>query len=418
MKELQTPRVVIVDDDFEEGDGLRRALAKDGIPSLVYAGIDDLPSAPLTGVRLVALDADLSGQYGTAEDDVVTAPTAQMVAELLGTENGPYHALIWTKHPELAQSLEARLAERQVPAAACTMLAKEEVRLGEQEWDISEILHRIRQSRSDQLGLRFLSEWERAVFDAGVATVDDIFQGETDTEVLRALSYVERQTASAEQKLRAVADALSRLHADALDRRSGEYTEEVYGPLFGGGTTAPKEERRAQLHARLLLGEASPGASPGSIYLLDDIASRLRRPKWLPGMEEIRRDFGGDADRIKDLDTTPVVVEVTPLCDERRESRIARFLVGVAVSVGEVSNTKRKRLRGLRSQAFKSDGPMIVPLLGHVDMIWCARLAFTSPLERVRSLEPIGRLRYDVLVDLQSWSSGQASRPGYLSISS
>lgn len=416
MRELQTTRVVIIDDDAREGEGLRDALAEGGIPSLVFAGEDDLPSVPLTGVRLAALDADFADQYGTQPDDVVTDPTAGMVAGLLAAENGPYHALIWTKHPGLAESLEEKLADRGFPAAAYTMLAKEEVRLGE-GWDVPKILQRIEQDRSGQLGLRFLSEWERAVFDAGVATVGDLFQGETDTEVLRALSYVEREQASAEQKLRAVAEALSRLHADALDRRPGKYTEEVFDPLFGGESKAPTEERRAQLHARLLLGTASPGASPGSIYLLDAIARRLRRPKWFPSIELITRDFGGESDRLEDLETTPVAVEVTPLCDEHRETRIARFLVGVAVSVGETSNTKRDRLRGLKSQAFRNDGPMIVPGLGHVDIVWCARLAFTSPIEPVRTLMPISRLRYDVLVDLQSWSSAQASRPGYLSIS-
>ena len=316
----------------------------------------------------------------------------------------------------LANSLEARLADEGFSAAAYTMLAKEEVRIGE-GWDVPTILKRIEQDRSDQLGLRFVSEWERAVFDAGVATVGDLFQGETDTEVLRALSYVEREQASPERKLRAVAEALSRLQADALDRRSGKYSEAVFSPLFGGESTAPSEKRKAQLHARLLLGTPSPGASPGSIYLLDAIARRLQRPKWFPSIELIMQDFGGECVRLKDLDTTPVAVEVTPLCDEHRETRIARFLVGVAVSVGATSKAKRDRLRGLKSPAFRNDGPMIVPELGHVDIVWCARLAFTSPIERVRTLMPISRLRYDVLVDLQSWSSGQASRPGYLSIS-
>ena len=409
--------MVIVDNDPDEGEGLRLALAKDGIPSLVFAGKEDLPSDRLTGVRLAALDADLGDQYGTGPDnDAITDPTALMVAELLADENGPYHALIWTKHPDLAASLKGRLKAREVPAVAYTTLPKARV-LSDGQWNIPKILEEIHKSRRDLPGLRFLSEWERAVFDAGVVTVRALLQGETDTEVLGALTYVERSTASAGAKLRAVAQSLSRLHADALDRRPGKYDVDAFEPLFSGYIPTPSEERRAQLHARLLLGTAETGASPGSIYVLDSIASRLRRPKWFPGIELIRQDFGGEANRIEGVDPTPVAVEVTPLCDEHREGRIARFLVGAAVKTSELSNRQRKGLRRLESEALRNFGPLIIPEMGQVDIVWCARLAFTAPINKVKTLKPVGRLRHDVLVDLQSWNSAQASRPGYLSLS-
>ena len=93
MKELRASRVVVIDDDAEEGDGLRRALTRGGIPSLVFAGLEDLPADQLTGVRLAALDADLTGTFATApEYDQVTDPTARMLAQLLSDANGPYHA--------------------------------------------------------------------------------------------------------------------------------------------------------------------------------------------------------------------------------------------------------------------------------------------------------------------------------------
>ena len=415
MKELRASRVVVIDDDAEEGDGLRRALAKGGIPSLVFAGFEDLPSDGLTGVRLAALDADLTGIFATTTNyDQVTDPTASMFAQLLAEENGPYHALIWTKHPELAASLVERLRVHQIPPAACTILAKEEV-LSDGDWNILKILGRIQQSQREHPSISFLLEWEGAVFDAGVATVSDLFGNDTCTEVLGALAYTERPEATATEKLRAVTESLSRLHADALDRRSEEYSDEIVAQLLGVDIPKPSEDLRARLHGRLLLSTGEPGASPGSIYTLDSIARRLQKPKWFPSMERIRQDFGGEANVIASTQATPVAVEVTPLCDKHREARIARFLVGLAVH--ELGTTKRNRLRNLRSQAFLYFGPLVIPDLGHVDLVWCTRLAFTSPIERVRTLMPIGRLRYDVLVDLQSWSSAQASRPGYLSIS-
>ena len=417
MKDLRAARVVIVDDLPDEGDGFRLALARDGVPALVFSRLEDLPSRPFAGVRLAALDADFTGIFGTTSDnDAITDPTAAILARLLAPGNGPYHALIWTSHPELAASLESRLAAHGRPPAACTTLAKEEV-FSEGQWDVETILRRIEESRSDQPGLRFLSEWEGAVFDAGVATVDQLLHGETDTEVLGALTYTERRQAPAGQKLRAIAESLSRLHADALDRRADQYSAEIVDQLLGGDIPKPDEEQKAQLHARLLLGPAHAGASPGSIYRLDDIAGRLRKPKWFPGIAHIEQDFGGDADLIKGREATPVAVEVTPLCDEHRESRIARFLVGVGVPIAQLSKGELRDLRRLRSPALRNFGPIAIPDLGSVDIVWCSRLIFSSPVDQVSSLMPLGRLRSDVLVDLQSWNAAQASRPGFLSIS-
>ena len=237
------------------------------------------------------------------------------------------------------------------------------------------------------------------------------------SEVLRALAYAARPTASAPERLRAVTESLSRLHADSLDRRSEQHSAKVVAQLFDGSIPKPTEELTALLHSNLLLSTPEPGAFPGSVYILDSIARRLGRPKWFPRMEQIELDLGKDADLLKDLDATPVAVEVTPLCDAHRTTRIARFLVGVAVPVIELSNNKKKRLRNLKSQAFLNLGPLIIPERGHMDIVWCTRLAFTSPIKRVETLMPACRLRYDVLVNLQSWSSAQASRPGYLSIS-
>ena len=179
MKELRASRVVIIDDDPQEADGLRSALAKDGIPSLVFTRLEDLPTDRLTGIRLAALDADFGGLYGkTTDADSITDPTAKMLAGLLAKENGPYHALIWTKRRELAASLVARLEHHEVPPAASTTLAKEDVRLPDGRWNLPMILSRIKESRSEQHGLSFLSEWEAAVFDAGITTVSDLFRGE------------------------------------------------------------------------------------------------------------------------------------------------------------------------------------------------------------------------------------------------
>ena len=209
--------------------------------------------------------------------------------------------------------------------------------------------------------------------------------------------------------------SLSRLHADALDRRSEEYSDETVDQLLGVDIPKPSEDLTARLHGHLLLSAGEPGASPGSIYNLDSIARRLQKPKWFPDEERVRQDLGGEAGVIAGIQATPVAVEVTPLCDKHREARIARFLVGLAMR--DLSKTKRNDLKHLKSRAFLHLGPLVIPSLGCVDLLWCARLAFTSPVERVSTLIPIGRLRNDVLVDLQSWSAAQASRPGYLSIS-
>jgi hypothetical protein len=416
MKELRATRVVIIDDVECEGEMLRCALARNGIPSLVFSRYEDLPSEGFTGVRLAALDADFRGTFTTAPSvDAITAPTADMLARLLAAGNGPYHALIWTKHPDLAESLRGHLEERNIPPIATTTLAKESVRDGE-GWNIPQIFDRVAASREKFPGLRFLSEWEGSVYDAGVITVNDLLEGDSDTGALETLASLERPRADSEIRLRAVADSLSRLHADALERAPSRFTPETIESLFGKSIQRPDGGRAAELNSRLLIRHGERGAAPGCIYKLESIANQLESPDWLPNFETIVVDFGGDADLIRGSNAIPLAVEVTPLCDEHRETRLARFLAGVAVPVGSLSETKKKRFNSPGRPAFRHFGPLTMPGLGAIDVSWCSRLLFTLPLKRIEALDPVARLRHDVLVDLQSWCSAQASRPGYLSI--
>ncbi|MDE2935525.1 MAG: hypothetical protein OXP37_01625 [Chloroflexota bacterium] len=287
MRELQTSRVVIVDDDDLEGETFRRSLARIGIPALVFARLEDLPSEPFSGVRLAALDADFANTFESASDpEEITDPTARMLGRLLASGNGPYHALIWTEHPELAESLVGRLAANRVPPAAWTVLSKASVQI-DGNWDIQKILDQIAESRNGQPGLRFLSEWERAVHDAGVVTVGDLLEGDSDTESLRTLAHLERPGASREDRLRAVADSLSRLHADALERGPTGISQGIVDSLFKGDIPKPNRRRSAQLNARLLLHKCGPGALPGSVFELELISQKLGTPDLLPSFDAV-----------------------------------------------------------------------------------------------------------------------------------
>ncbi|HQL74850.1 MAG TPA: hypothetical protein PLD58_16845, partial [Phycisphaerae bacterium] len=60
MKALQSPTVVVIDDDHEEALPLLRVMSSIGVGACYFTGDkDQLPEKPLEGIRLVLLDLRL-----------------------------------------------------------------------------------------------------------------------------------------------------------------------------------------------------------------------------------------------------------------------------------------------------------------------------------------------------------------------
>src|SRR5438093_10340466 len=97
MKILQTARICIIDDEPDEYLQLIHALSRIGLGCVHIDGTreEDLPKAPLTGLRMLFLDM----QLGTAGDaNQVAAHTANVFYRVVAQDGGPVLVVLWTKH--------------------------------------------------------------------------------------------------------------------------------------------------------------------------------------------------------------------------------------------------------------------------------------------------------------------------------
>ena len=97
-------RVIVVDDQDREALPILKALAKRGIAASYFnpsSRSSNIPSQPLSGIRLAILDMDL---VGAGTDDRSKASTlVSTLGSILSTDNGPYSVIIWTKYDHLVE---------------------------------------------------------------------------------------------------------------------------------------------------------------------------------------------------------------------------------------------------------------------------------------------------------------------------
>src|SRR5437773_2691174 len=96
---LRGARVIVVDDEAPEALPILKAMAKAGIATAYFEGKDtDAPEREqrLIGVRLAVLDMDIVG--ARVDDKSRIAALVGFLERILSPQNGPYAAIIWTKH--------------------------------------------------------------------------------------------------------------------------------------------------------------------------------------------------------------------------------------------------------------------------------------------------------------------------------
>lgn len=96
----KNPKVVVIDDHFEEVEGLLYSLSRHGT-SYIFLNGDPKndPEIPFVGVRLVILDIDLEKRTSNATDIRSKASIlAQMVTKILDSKTSPFFILFWTKN--------------------------------------------------------------------------------------------------------------------------------------------------------------------------------------------------------------------------------------------------------------------------------------------------------------------------------
>jgi hypothetical protein len=144
---LRGARVIVVDDEVPEALPIMKAMAKAGIATAYFEGkTADIPPEDqrLVGVRLAILDMDIVG--ARVDDKSRIAALVGFLEKVLSPKNGPYAAIIWTKHKELRELFEAAVARSEdLPRPILVaMIEKREFSRGEAGFDLDGLATRLR----------------------------------------------------------------------------------------------------------------------------------------------------------------------------------------------------------------------------------------------------------------------------------
>jgi hypothetical protein len=446
MKNLQTARVCIIDDEPDEYLNLIHALSRIGLGCLHIDGTreEELPKPPLSGLRLVFLDMQLGT---TGDENQITAHTANVFSRVVAQEGGPVLVVIWTKHNHYVEAFKSRLFEKWPGYLGRLVFTRMDKPIPKSNIDPLKLEATIRDQLEKNCPLDLVWQWEQSVHDAatdttsalsqlaakraGVAITDD--EPQMAEKVRAAFRFLLRvmldatagRNAREETALRDLLSGLATLHADRLEHNSSEGVVSSAPLLLRDKRPEPAATECAAINAMLLVAPVDADVAslcPGSLFTFTDAEAFKNTfgQEWLKIAEK-----AFDPNETKPEERSeflkvcrPVLAEISADCDYAQRKRpVARLLTGVLVPAELASKLADNEKFG--GAAYLRHG-IVLTLQnppGNWLPIYVSQFTFSvSPPNLPALLQPIGRLRSGPLTELRHWLAAHSTRPGYLSV--
>lgn len=188
MRGLETSRVLVVDNDINDGVALLKAFARAGIGGIYLTGkVEELPSKKLNSLRLMALDMILEESGGDEKQEL--SALISIISEVVADNNGPFVIVAWTTRPELIELFNQMFATARpdLKPVCIIKMDKHEMKQEEnvREYDVEKILKHVRDEINKLAALNFLLEWEQRIHQAASETTATLydFSGGVPVEV-------------------------------------------------------------------------------------------------------------------------------------------------------------------------------------------------------------------------------------------
>jgi len=290
MNVLKTTKVVVIDDQPEEAIPVLKALGKIGVGAIYFSGDpDELPEAPLKGIRMLFLDLDLNG--GGGEEEKIIGQTLSVLEKIIAKEPSPLAIIAWTKHTDYVEALKRKLQEEWnvlVPGFVTNLEKPSEFN----EDAVAQITEKFDELVRNSFPLELLWSWEQIVHDAAVETTSLLAEvATTNTEgngleswnaamnrILGKLgiAVAGQQLSEQENLLQDILAALNPVHMDHLERKSSELnleSERIRRLFETARKTKSDGTAESRLNTKFVIAgvaEGSSSISPGNIYEIGD----------------------------------------------------------------------------------------------------------------------------------------------------
>jgi hypothetical protein len=476
MNGLKTSRVIVVDDRFDEGTAILRALSKLGIGAKYFTGdVEELPSGPISGIRLLVLDLILGDSSPSPKQRLTQLMS--VLGKLLPEHPDPLVIICWSNHSDLVEEFQKQLKELRPNLKAVNVISMDKSKMviqdsdnqGGKAYDVTKIVEVIQSHVKDWQPLDLILEWEQHVHDAAsqtTASLGNLISKDSwqdgMKQMIGSLARASKGRAlesTAKDILSGFFESLNPLHFDHLEQISLNLKSDSSPPFNANsylGNTKLDDLQRAKLNKMLLLSPVKEEAKaiPGNIYEskwsvdnkgkttpfpinADEIDTKrfihdmfdeknheeCREPKLK--LSRSRKTSKSYKEKSKKLDSLykklrerlrksalPILVELTPSCDfAQNKNPICRLVAGVIVPVTWKDCIKDRALY------LKAIGPVLLNDQAEPSFIVLnAQYTFGLPQKALQTPLPIARIRHQLLVDIQAWLSSHTSRPGVISL--
>ncbi len=415
----ESGRVVVIDDKDDEALPLVKVLAKKGIPILYYTGLkqEELPTKPIAGVRIIFLDVVLGTDGQSDKTKVSTA--VGVINRIIGPGvSGPYILIVWTKHTELKAGIKNALAKN-APLFLLD-LRKNECKYKRGGYNLNRIESRLKNELDKAGAFHLFVLWENIVHKSAGGIVDDFSSFyPSDMNWNKNMFMVSRELAKAYAGERLQPGNINEISKNSLLTFNMAFIDNLESAIKNFQYTGKNKSSRirgkpdadivSKINSRLLMAEVEDDDSikPGNIY-----EGRINNRK--PAL--IQDVFDGDLRQYHDKDglidsVEDVFLEVSSVCDYTcKKMRVYRFMPGLMWPSEYSKKIKRK-----------TDYLYISPLVNIKNkkyrLVFDIRCLTTLPLNTKKSSKKLlGRIRHELLVDIQSYISRHVNRPGVVSV--
>jgi hypothetical protein len=415
MQFSNSGRVVIIDDKLEEeAIPLMSILAKQHIPYLYFNGkVQELPETPLTGIRYVFLDIELSGGSGSAAEKRLAGTATSVLKKIISKENGPYAILFWSKHTECIDFIIANCRRAGIKPVTHLDLEKSECK---KDGNFSfEILASKLDDCLKNIGVfSIYTEWENAVNRASINLVNNFsVQIENSTEWSNSTSrlfynlykaYSDQETDDPNAQFSKACILLNRSFQDELNIKTSTFNLPV-GLRFNQSPLTLIEI--AKLNNSIFLNSVNNGVSTGTIIF--DSKLKLKRAMVNKIFKESKIP--------KNISLCKIVI--TPECDLAQNKTIKfgtnvlhRCVYGLRVPFEKNENMKnfRDRYHEKGRDASFHIGPVCYKKKTYMFVFHFGTV--TMEYEDMCGKKILFSLKRDLLFDLQSKAANHVNRLG------
>ena len=407
-------RVVIIDDNIDEGNGIKCALESVQIPSLFYHVTSNrsLDNKLCKNVRLVFLDLFFSDSRSTNAAQNASNALGKL-SKVVGA-NEFYILVIWSSHTteDVATAFHGQMIRQNDFAKPYQTLSlqKTNFKTGAGKYKIADIIKKIDQQLVESSSLQVFLDWERLATNSITDIAGYVAGQKSHDELSQTLNSLSDAYAGKGNSKDIPKNALMAFN----EIFRGVVSEKIVAWNFGGlyKKLTPgflDDSGKAKLNSSLVF---TPDIviGPGSIFKIKQTVAV--RKKFISDIIEKEESALGSAySKI-----IPIAVEITPLCNAAQKNGTHRYFLNGLIhpsSYVPSSGGAKKPIPIKKAYCYTVGKSYWDESSGEAFSFSFNLKLFHSSLSN-QHVSLNKKLRDNLVIDLQHQISGYISRPGHV----